>query len=249
MSPSITRFVIVATPRTGSNYLCGGLDAHPEVVCHYELFHPDRIYATWELAAELGDLAARNADPAAFLARVWSLHRGAKAVGFKIFLDHDRTGLKLVLDDPGVRKIVLKRRNRIKAFVSEGIATRTGVYQRLEGEPAPPAPVPPIHVDPAALLRDVERRRRFYRTVEKRLRGTDQRYLEVHYEDLIARPEVRSAILHYLGVAADPSLFRPRDRKQNPDDLRLLIANFAALDRALARRSLRADLHDAPPAP
>ena len=40
----IDRFVIISIPRTGSNLLCGALDFHPEIICHYELFHKEAIY-------------------------------------------------------------------------------------------------------------------------------------------------------------------------------------------------------------
>ena len=40
----VNRFVIISAPRTGSNLLCGALDAHPEIICHYELFHKEAIY-------------------------------------------------------------------------------------------------------------------------------------------------------------------------------------------------------------
>ena len=237
-----TRFVIVASPRTGSNYLCGGLNAHPDVLCHYELFHPDQVYCTWELTAELGDLEARNADPKAFLAKMWGLAGTSRAVGFKIFAEHDATARELTLADASVKKIVLRRRNRIKTYVSELVAGRTGVYQRLAKFEGPPAPPPRVHVDPRTLRHEVARREQFYSDVEDRLRRTDQAFLPVYYEDLVTRAETRAGILQFLGVAENPNLFKPRDLKQNPDDLRLLIENFDELARALAGDELAKEL-------
>ncbi len=239
----ITRFVIVSIPRTGSNFLCGGLNGHPEVLCHFELFHRERVYAWWELQEELGDLSARNADPKGFLARVWSLNRGKKAVGFKIFLGHDRAALKAVLADTGVKKVLLRRRNRVKTFVSELVAAATGQYQRLARFHGPPPPPPRVQVDVGALKEHVELRGRFFADVEEKLRSTDQTFLDLTYEDLFAGPEALSSILRYVGVRDDPSLFQGRDLKQNPDDLRLVIANYDELDEALAGDSLQEDLH------
>jgi hypothetical protein len=43
----LTRFVIFAVPRTGSNWLCSLLNSHPEIICHHEIFNPERIiYST-----------------------------------------------------------------------------------------------------------------------------------------------------------------------------------------------------------
>jgi len=239
----ITRFVIVSAPRTGSNWLCGGLNGHPEVLCHFELFHPERVYAWWELQEELGDLAARNADPRGFLAEVWARNQGQRAVGFKIFPGHDRVALDTVVEDAGVRKILLERRNRIKTFVSEEVAAKTGVYQRLARFHGPPPPPPRIHVDPKQLEKYVERRRRFFADVEQRLTATGQSWLEMSYERLFAGPGGLARIQEYLDVAVDPSQFTIRDLKQNPDDLRLIISNFDELDERLTGNSLRADLH------
>jgi hypothetical protein len=42
-----TSFCIITQPRTGSNHLCGLLNSHPEIVCHYELFNRRRIYSNF----------------------------------------------------------------------------------------------------------------------------------------------------------------------------------------------------------
>ena len=41
------RFVVLAVPRVGSNYLCSLLNSHPEILCHHELFHPKGIYLAY----------------------------------------------------------------------------------------------------------------------------------------------------------------------------------------------------------
>ena len=40
----MTRFVILAVPRTGSNLLCTLLNSHPEILCHHEVFNPQGIF-------------------------------------------------------------------------------------------------------------------------------------------------------------------------------------------------------------
>ena len=50
-------------------------------------------------------------------------------VGFKMTRGQNEDGPGNVLRDPGVRKIVLKRRNRIKTFVSTLVAERSGQWE------------------------------------------------------------------------------------------------------------------------
>ena len=130
-----TRFVVLAAPRTGSNWLCTLLDSHPRVVCHREIFHPDGIHAAASLAGaalELGGLVEqRDRDPAGLLARVWAADGGRDAVGFKLNRESTPGGFAAVLDDPGVRKIVLRRDNRVRTCVSELVARQTGAWESL----------------------------------------------------------------------------------------------------------------------
>ena len=74
---SATRFVVVCFGRTGSSWLCSLLRSHPAILCHGELFNlkqigfspnpfkDSTIHTPWTMAA-------RDGDPARFLAAVLS---------------------------------------------------------------------------------------------------------------------------------------------------------------------------------
>ena len=70
LKPEAVRFAIVAAPRTGSNMLCTMLNAHPEILCHHEIFNPAGIHYALDHRDgqfELGSMAERDRYPTAFL--------------------------------------------------------------------------------------------------------------------------------------------------------------------------------------
>ena len=239
------RFAIVAARRTGSNLLCTLLDSHPEILCHHEIFNPRGIYPALSLREgdfSLGSMEEREADPVAFVGRIWRRPEGRRCVGFKLTCGQAEQVLAHVLADRDVRKIVLRRRNRVKAYVSERIAERLDqweVYDPRELE----APRPSVPVDAAALRRHVADTERFYRCIESRLEDTSQGCLRVDYEAL-GGPSEQARLLGFLDVDAEGVRLEARSVKQNPRDLRQLVANFDALARALEGDPLREELFD-----
>jgi hypothetical protein len=89
----------------------------------------------------LGTIEERERDPIEFLDRVWRRPEGRRSVGFKLCWKQNEAIFNAVLEDPGIRKIVLKRRNRIKSFVSLLLARQTGEW---------------VIYDDAAILDDVD---------------------------------------------------------------------------------------------
>ena len=167
-----TRFVILAARRTGSNMLCTLLDAHPEVLCHHELFNPRGVFVALDLRgrAPLGELEARDADRRAFLERVWATRLGHRCVGFKLTIGQVPEVIRALVADRGVAKIVLRRRNLLEAFVSEQIAERLDqweVYDRAELSVERPR----VHVEPEHLLAHVARVEAFYAGLREGLRS------------------------------------------------------------------------------
>lgn len=124
-------FVLLATPRTGSNHLCSLLNSAPGVVMHYELFHPHKVFFTGQSQAckQLGSLTPdeRNADPVAFLNRVKAADSHVK-VGFKLFPNHADKFVRQLVQAPGVRKLVLHRENVLAVYASNERAKVEGKY-------------------------------------------------------------------------------------------------------------------------
>ena len=151
------RFVILAAPRTGSNLLCTLLNSHAEILCHHELFNPQGVFTALDfqddaIACSPGQ---RDRDPIAFLGRVWETHFNHQCVGFKWTRGQNEQVLAHVLGDASIKKIVLRRRNRVKTYVSEMIAKQTEqweVYRQHELV----LPRPRVTIDHHALLQHID---------------------------------------------------------------------------------------------
>jgi len=240
-----TRFVIVAGRRTGSNLLCTLLGSHDDVLCHHELFNPRGIYYALPLRNgdfTLGTPAERDADPLRFLQRVWNSNRGKPCVGFKMTRGQDARVLDAVLADPAVRVIVLRRANRIKAFVSELRAEAADLWEVYD-RGALERPRPKVRVDTAALEAYMAQNEAFYAAIDAALARSGSPRLEVTYEHLFCDDEQRR-LLAFLGLAADRAPLTARSVKQNSCDLRDLVENHDALAVELAGTALATELAD-----
>jgi hypothetical protein len=240
-----SRFVILNAPRVGSNFLCTVLNSHPAILCHHEIFNPHVVGVARHLqnsAFHLGTLEERQDDPLGFLQRVWRANEGRAAVGFKLCLWQHEAAYEAVLPDRSVRKIVLKRRNRVKAFVSLLVARQTGEWVVYDDTGAP-APRPRVRVEPDALLENVALHDRYYGETEEALRRSGQDYAVLWYEDLFA-PDALAGALDLLGVRGWPSLPGGQTWKLTPVALRDVIDNFDYLSRGLRGTALGAELED-----
>lgn len=239
----LTRFVIIATPRCGSNWLCTLLDSHPDILCHHELFNPDgiRVSQTYHRQnRSLGNLELREKAPLEFLQLAWREATDCKATGFKINIDQPETVFDEVLGNPDIRKIVIRRRNRIRTFVSERVAEITGGWESYEYSKRVKSPLP-IAVSPEELKEQVARNQAFYRGICQRLKELHQDWLEVEYEHLASTTQ-RIALLEYLGVDTHHRL-HAATRKINSGELEFMISNFAELETALKGSDLEPDLY------
>ena len=206
------------------------LNSHPEILCHHEVFNPSGIYYALEHrdgSLDLGTVEQRDQAPSGFLEKLWSRTLGRKCVGFKMTRGQNDDVLCNVLLDPGVRKIVLKRRNRIKTYVSTLIAERSGQWEVYSGSELV-GPGPRVDLKVEQLCEHIRINESYYAGINGLLDSTGQRSLVVDYENL-ASTEQGSAILAFLGVGDEARRLVPRSVKQNPADLRLLISNYDEL--------------------
>jgi hypothetical protein len=238
------RFVILNAPRTGSNFLCSLLNSHPDILCHHEIFNPYVIVVARHLQGtdfRLGTMEEREGDPIDFLRRVWSENEGRLAVGFKLCLWQHEAAYHAVVADWSVRKIILKRRNRIKTFVSLLLARQTGEWVVYD-DSGRPGPRPAIHIDIAALRDNIALHERYYRETEEALRQSHQDYVVLWYEDLFT-PRALDETFNLLSVRDRRARLRGQTWKLTPVALRDVIANFGALDEELRGTDLAAELH------
>jgi LPS sulfotransferase NodH len=238
-----TRFVILAAPRSGSNLLCTLLNSHPEILCHHELFNPAGIFYALDHrdgSLDFGTIAGRDRDPAAFLDRVWTERLGHACVGFKMTRGQHEDVLGMVLHDPGVRKIILRRSNRLKTYVSAKIAEQTGQWE-VYCDADLVADKPRIAVDFDEFRRHAADNDRFHAEIERVLDRTGQEPLRVGYERLFHQEE-QGRWLQFLGVSPRPVRLTPASVKQNPADLRSIVSNYNELLIAARGTELEAEL-------
>ncbi len=242
----MTRFVILAVPRTGSNLLCTLLNSHPRILCHHEVFNPQGVFTALDYRGkglEVPSLQQRDDDPLGFLDRVWQTGESDDpCVGFKWTRGQNQDVLKQVLEDSGVKKIVLRRCNRMKTYVSELIAQKTQQWEVYSGHELM-MPRPRVHVDVGQLLEHIATNQRFYDELSANLSRHKQPHLEIEYEVLLDR-EIQLRMLDFLAVASRDWPLTAASVKQNSTDLRDSIANFAELRNCLTDGKLMAELHD-----
>jgi len=243
----IIRFVILNAPRTGSNYLCTLLDSHPEILCHHEIFNPHVVGVARHLQKagfQMGTIEERERDPIEFLGRVWRRNEGRRSVGFKLCWKQNGPVFDAVLADPRIRKIVLKRRNRIKSFVSLLLARQTGEWVIYNDE-ATPGARPKVQVDEAELQRHIAFNDAYYAEIEAAIQQRGHLGHVLYYEDLFSETSLR-ATLKFLDVAEpDPALLAGQTWKLSSTSLRDLVVSFDSLESSLRGTPLEEELYSA----
>jgi hypothetical protein len=124
-------FAIIGMMRSGSNLLERTLDTLADVCCHGELFNGQIIGFRHTQSESFGgyaknELRRRNADLPRFFSSVLQ-NSEEPVVGYRVFADHNRDALINTMNDPRIKKIVL-RRNYLQAFISNRLAAETGQW-------------------------------------------------------------------------------------------------------------------------
>ena len=228
----LIKFLIISTPRSGSNLLCGFLNSHPQIVCFHEVFHRKAIfYGPNNIGQyDFGTLIERDRNPAKFLAKIYSLQHGFKSVGIKMFDGHNNSVLYALIKNPYIKKIILHRSASLHAFTSLEIAKHTSQYQLIgKNDSAKPAKVC-VDVDIEAFKTYVYNRQAFYDRAQRKI--GNQSYLDLDYTDIIKRTKVFENTLGFLGLQASDAM-KAIHRKQNPAKLQDRIKNFEEVRAAL----------------
>jgi len=233
-----TRFLIACQPRTGSNWLCTLLQSHPQVLCHHEVFHSDDIYYAVGhrdgRLAHLGTTHQRDLDPQHFLEELWRADFGRAAVGIKLLEGQAPEMLTRLLAESSVKKLLLRRRSRVRAYVSLLRARETGHWART------PYDGLTVRVEAHELLGFARRYDEFYARLRSSTRS--QPVLEVVYEDLQRDPREFARVLEFLEVGAPELALGASTMRQSCDSLREAIGNFDELALELSGTALEAEL-------
>lgn len=224
-----TPFVIVADLRTGSTLLSATLNQHPQIRCRGELFHPE------DFPDNPLPGVSRHALSGPDLVAQALADNDVRAAGFRAMVFHpDRTARpqwvgawRALASHPGLRVIVLQRRDPLAQFASLTIAQQTGRYNPHPGDPLyDPEQRPRIHLDPAAVRQWIDERARLYADCRALLQGHPT--LEFDYEQLAdAWDETIARIEEFLGVDRQP--LTPAKQKQEQRPLPEMILNYEEL--------------------
>jgi len=241
------KFVIVAARRTGSNLLCTLLNSHPEILCHHEVFNPRGIFYALDFrngSLDLGSHKDRDADPMGFLKHLWNIPTDSKCVGFKMTRGQAERVLEKIIIDPEIKKVILRRRNRVKTFVSELIAEKTDQWELYchEEKIEPPK----VRVEFPQLLNHAAQNNAFYNTILRSLEASNQPHISLEYECITSVLE-QQRILEFLGLSLPYSRLFSVSIKQTPTDLRAVVSNFSELDSTLSETDYHQELHDLGP--
>jgi LPS sulfotransferase NodH len=236
---SATRFVIASFSRTGSTWLTLLLRSHPAILCHGEVFNLagikyDQRYLEHSMAAKEWTMDARDRDPAGFLAALFSDDLGHQAVGIKLLDWHHPELIAQLARDQDVHKVIVRRRNRVRAFLSHTRAKATcrWVNDSYDGMR--------VHIDPDELLAYVRRYDAFYEGMRTMARGTPIR--EVLYEDLLEDPQSARGVVAFLGVEPCDLPLHSKLPRQSNDVPRDAVVNFQELSLRLRGTALHAEL-------
>ena len=85
----IDKFVVYSIARVGSNFFINQLNNHPQILCHYEIFHPLDIYSgftdkkhddkSW---TEKWNITLRDENPDQFLSELFGTYDGETSIGY-----------------------------------------------------------------------------------------------------------------------------------------------------------------------
>lgn len=221
-------FVMLAEMRTGSNFLEANLNALDGVTCHGETFNPHFIGALNKTELFGMNMAHRDADPAAMLARMREKTPGLS--GFRYFHSHDLRVFDLVLDDPACAKIVLNR-NPLESYVSLKIAKDTNQWKLTNTRRHVTARP---RFDAAEFEAHLTGAQEFQSVILNRLQLTGQTAFYIDYDDL-QDVDILNGLAAWLGVNGRLKTPDSTLKKQNPEGLTDKVSNPKEMETSLAR--------------
>ena len=237
-----TRFVVLASERTGSNLLVELLHSSGACLSAGELLNRwvESGLQPWTrtLGADLaGWLELRRQDPRAFLDDFFSRAEGLGkcAIGFKLMHGHAEqhpSARDYLVGQRDLRVIHLGRRNLLRRLLSHKRAIETKTWLHRPGSSVPQLPA--ISLPKAEVWADFERQealRAHYASL-----FCEHPTLELWYEDLALDPIATArGVLQFLGVKKT-QVGEARHQKTGLDPLREAILNYDELKAGVPER-------------
>ena len=158
-------------------------------------------------------------------------------VGFKIFYYHpedsqDREVWDLILSDPTIKIIHIKRKNLLRTYISKLIAQKTGAWNsRQEGSPIDKEDKQ-VTVDVEHCIAELRDTISWENTYGKKM-FPQHPYMELTFEDLTGNLQYTiDAIMEFLGLKS--MQVKSKLKRQNPEKLEDLVYNYEELANALS---------------
>ena len=211
----VTAFAVLATARSGSTLLVERLaSGRPDLRTDGEIFHP---------------LLRGSSSVEDLIRRTYFTHTGHLLVGCKVLANQvSDEELELLLAVEGLKVVVLERKNVARQFVSHRIAQRDQKWAQAAGASRTTVAERKITVSSSDLLAYRNQQSSWYDRYRRMTTGLPT--LDVSYEGLIEDLDKEiGRIAEFLGAGEVLRSTEPSIRRQNPEPLRELVANFDSL--------------------
>jgi LPS sulfotransferase NodH len=252
----MSAFVILATQRTGSNWLMGMLDAHPRIAVYDELFLPRALGEDYSGRTDMEffhSYLQRHAPRASAPARAWWALRYLNGV----FAPAGTVGMKLMYGQlwknpvllpyllaRHVRVVHLTRGNLLDVVLSEQTALARRRFHASCGDRVDDTAVRLEPQELRAQLRTLDFR---VRTARRLLQALPLASIEVRYESLAADGRELARVLRFLGAGeAESAIGRSPFQKLNNRPRHELIENHDEVRDALADTPFAHMIDEAP---
>lgn len=210
------KFCLLATERTGSNFVRELLRLIPRVACHGELFNrtpPQKLVSLFDPRHRTFDfvsaIADRDRSPLAVLSQIERLTlETADMCGFKLMLQHQPAVLDHVLSSADYGLVVFWRRNKLAQYSSFEIAMTTDVWMN-RGQPGHLEAR--VRFDERAFTNFVARQATRYDAVRGRLEATRRSYFDLEYTAITNEGTIE-ALLTFIGIQPDRPVRELLDR-------------------------------------
>jgi LPS sulfotransferase NodH len=237
-----TRFIIVATQRTGSTWLVDKLNSHPGIAAYEELFlaqeahhgtwgseDKEFFYAYYARRARRPWLPGRVLWSLRYLEEVYSTP-STEAVGLKLMYGQLRAypWLLAYLPVRRVRVVHLVRTNLLDVILSRKTAEARRQYHARASDRVDHIAV---HLEAEQLVSQLESLQGSVDTIRRLLRLLPTPSLETSYERLTTSEAALDELLHFLNVTSTP--LSSRLTKLNREPRQSLIANYEEVERVL----------------
>lgn len=232
------KFAIFGHARSGSNLLISMLDLSDEIISHGEVFNPYETIYSKKNKEELSlDIKLRDKDTIRFLNSVYeSGFKDYRAVGIKHFLVYDHLISNYLASSSNIKKIILTRKNFLRAYVSLQIAFHTKVwacgetkysdYQQMDKK---------IKVNLADFFDNHSYLTKRLNEIEEIMNRDNQKVFRITYEELASssmKKRVRE-VFNFISTEIVIPELKTSLKKQNPKELKDYITNYDEVSSAL----------------